>query len=80
MILIIREIHAHRRLYGLQKRPRMHETMGTRPINNPITTGNAMLLMLDMVQITHQQGHWMPGPPQTEGLQANHQKITNVLT
>jgi hypothetical protein len=49
------------------------------------------LLTLDVVQITHQKGHWTLGPLRTgerskisffrgeaqRGLQANHQRITN---
>jgi hypothetical protein len=50
-----------------------------------------LLLTSDVVRITHQKGHWMPGPLRTgerskislfrgeawSGLQANHQRITN---
>jgi hypothetical protein len=49
------------------------------------------VLTSDVVRITHQKGHWMPGPLWTgehskislfcgearRGLQANHQRITN---
>jgi hypothetical protein len=49
------------------------------------------LLTSDVVRITHQKGHWMPGPLRTgqrskislfrgearRGLQENHQRITN---
>jgi hypothetical protein len=50
-----------------------------------------IVLMSDVVQITHQKGHWTPGPLRTgerskislfygearRGLQVNHQRITN---
>jgi hypothetical protein len=61
-------------------------------LEHPSRTGRGKsVLTSDVVRITHQKGHWMPGLLQTRernkislfhgearrGLQANHQRITN---